>query len=246
MENKVVLITGASRGIGASIAKKMASKNYDVVINYKNSQKEALALKEEIIKEYNVKVETIKADVSNEEDVKKMIEKIIDKFGKLNCLVNNAGIAIDCSFEDKTVDNFQKILNTNLIGPFLTSKYAYKYLEKEINSSIINISSTNGIDTIYPESMDYDASKSGLISLTKNLALQLAPKVRVNAICPGWVKTDMTKNLEKHYVEEETKKILLERFGNPDEIANVVLFLASDDATYINSEVIRVDGGFYS
>lgn len=244
--NKVVLITGASRGIGASIAKKMASKNYNIVINYNDSRLKALKLKEEIENQYHVKVLVIKADVSNEEEVKKMIDETIKEFGKLNCLVNNAGIAIDTCFEDKTVQNFQKILNTNLIGPFLTSKYAFKYLEKEENSSIINISSTNGIDTIYSESLDYDASKAGLISLTKNLALQFSPKIRVNSVAPGWVKTDMNNNLDPNFVKEEERKILLERFANPEEIANVVAFLASDEATYINSEVIRVDGGFYS
>lgn len=244
--NKVVLITGASRGIGASIAKKMASKNYNIVINYNNSKLKALKLKEEIENQYHVKVLVIKADVSNEDEVKKMIDESIKEFGKLNCLVNNAGLAIDTCFEDKTVQNFQKILNTNLIGPFLTSKYAFKYLEKEDNSSIINISSTNGIDTIYSESLDYDASKAGLISLTKNLALQFSPKIRVNSVAPGWVKTDMNNNLDPNFVKEEEQKILLERFANPEEIANVVAFLASDEATYINSEVIRVDGGFYS
>lgn len=244
--NKVVLITGASRGIGASIAKKMASKNYNIVINYNNSKLKALKLKEEIENQYHVKVLVIKADVSNEDEVKKMIDESIKEFGKLNCLVNNAGLAIDTCFEDKTVQNFQKILNTNLIGPFLTSKYAFKYLEKEENSSIINISSTNGIDTIYSESLDYDASKAGLISLTKNLALQFSPKIRVNSVAPGWVKTDMNNNLDPNFVKEEEQKILLERFANPEEIANVVAFLASDEATYINSEVIRVDGGFYS
>lgn len=244
--NKVVLITGASRGIGASIAKKMASKNYNIVINYNNSKLKALKLKEEIENQYHVKVLVIKADVSNEDEVKKMIDESIKEFGKLNCLVNNAGLAIDTCFEDKTVQNFQKILNTNLIGPFLTSKYAFKYLEKEENSSIINISSTNGIDTIYSESLDYDASKAGLISLTKNLALQFSPKIRVNSVAPGWVKTDMNNNLDPKFVKEEERKILLERFANPEEIANVVAFLASDEATYINSEVIRVDGGFYS
>lgn len=244
--NKVVLITGASRGIGASIAKKMASKNYNIVINYNNSKLKALKLKEEIENQYHVKVLVIKADVSNEDEVKKMIDESIKEFGKLNCLVNNAGLAIDTCFEDKTVQNFQKILNTNLIGPFLTSKYAFKYLEKEENSSIINISSTNGIDTIYSESLDYDASKAGLISLTKNLALQFSPKIRVNSVAPGWVKTDMNNNLDPKFVKEEEQKILLERFANPEEIANVVAFLASDEATYINSEVIRVDGGFYS
>lgn len=245
MDNKVVLITGASRGIGSSIAKKMASKNYNICINYNQSEKEAICLKEEIETHYQVKVEVIKADVSNEEEVKSMINKVIEKFRKIDCLVNNAGISLDTSFESKTVSNFQKIINVNLIGPFLTSKYAYPHLEKS-EGTIINISSTNGIDTFYPESLDYDASKAGLISLTKNLAVLFGPKVRVNAIASGWVKTDMTKDMYESQIKEEEKKILLKRFAKPEEIANVVCFLASKDASYINAEVIRVDGGFYS
>ena len=244
--NKVVLITGASRGIGASIVKKMASLNYNVVINYNNSKKEAEQLQKEIEEKYKIKSIIVKADVSSEDDIKNMINETIDTFGRLDCLVNNAGIAIDCPFEDKTKENFMKILDTNLIGPFLTSKYAYKYLKEQKNSSIINIASTNGIDTIYPESLDYDASKAALISLTKNLALEFAPNIRVNCVAPGWTLTDMNKELDKKYIEEEMDKILLSRFAQPSEIANVVAFLANDDASYINGEVIRVDGGFKS
>ena len=244
--NKVVLITGASRGIGASIVKKMASLNYNVVINYNNSKKEAEQLQKEIEEKYKVKSIIVKADVSSEDDIKNMINETIDTFGRLDCLVNNAGIAIDCAYEEKTKENFIKILDINLIGPFLTSKYAYKYLKEQKNSSIINISSTNGIDTIYPESLDYDASKAALISLTKNLALEFAPSIRVNCVAPGWTLTDMNKELDKKYIEEEMDKILLSRFAQPSEIANVVAFLASDDASYINGEVIRVDGGFKS
>lgn len=242
--NKVALITGASRGIGSAIAKKMASKGYNVVINYNHSLNEAIILKEEIEQKFKVEALLIKADVSNEIEVKEMIDKTIENFGKINCLINNAGIALDTAFGDKTIENFKKILDINLIGPFLTSKYASEYLKIQYNSSIINISSTNGLDTIYPESLDYDASKAGLISLTKNLALQFAPDIRVNSVAPGWTLTDMTKDLNEKYVQEEIKSILLNRFAKPEEIANVVAFLASDEAAYINSEVIRVDGGF--
>lgn len=239
--NKVVLITGASRGIGSAIARKMASKNYNVVINYNNSKDNALKLKEDLENKYNIKAICIKADVSIEEQVKNMVDETIKTFGRLDCLVNNAGIAIDNSFEEKSKEEFLKVLSINLVGPFLTSKYAFKYLE---NGSIINISSTNGIDTIYPESLDYDASKAGLISLTKNLAIQFAPKVRVNTVAPGWTMTDMNKDLEDDFIASEVEKILLKRFAQPEEIANVVAFLASEEASYINGEVIRVDGGF--
>ena len=174
-----------------------------------------------------------------------MVEKTIIEFGYIDCLVNNAGIAIDTIFEDKTKENFIKILNTNLIGPFLVSKEVGKYMLERKQGSIINISSTNGIDTIYPESIDYDASKAALISLTKNLAIEYAPYIRVNTVAPGWTLTDMNKNLDDEYVKEECESILLKRFADPSEIAKVVVFLASSDASYINSEVIRVDGGWY-
>ena len=187
----------------------------------------------------------LKQNVSDEEDVKRLISEAINRFGFINCLVNNAGIAIDKPFLDKTKEDFLKTLETNLIGPFLTSKYAYNYLINASNASIINISSTNGIDTLYPESIDYDASKSGVISLTKNLASVYAPNVRVNSVAPGWVKTEMNSDLDKDFMKDEEDKILLGRFANPIEIANVVYFLASSEASYINGEVIVIDGGSY-
>lgn len=242
--NNVVLITGASRGIGRSTAIEFAKKGYDIVINYLSSEERALELKKEIEEKYQVRVLTIKADVSNEEEVKNMVEKTILKFGHIDCLVNSAGIAIDTIFEDKTKENFIKTLSTNLIGPFLVSKEVGKYMMKEKQGTIINISSTNGIDTIYPESIDYDASKAGLISLTKNLAIEYAPYIRVNSVAPGWVLTEMNKELDQEFINDECKKILMKRFADPSEIAKVVVFLASSDASYINSEIIRVDGGW--
>lgn len=244
MENKVVLITGASRGIGASTAKYFASKNYNVVINYNHSESEALNLSKELEQSYNIKTLVIKCDVSKESEVKHMVEKTIEELGHIDTLVNNAGIAIDTTFEDKTVENFKRILDVNLIGTFLVSKYVSNYMVKEKRGCIINVSSTNGIDTYYPYSLDYDASKAGVISLTNNLALELAPYIRVNTVVPGWVNTEMNKGLDEEYVKEECKKILLNRFGEPEEIAKVIYFLSSDEANYINSSIIRVDGGF--
>ncbi len=233
---RVVLVTGASRGIGKAIAEAFINNGDVVYINYNNSYDEAY----KFLKYYNAHI--IKADVSKEDEVKKMIETIKNDYGKIDILINNAGIAIDSIIDDKTVDNFNEILATNLVGPFLVAKYACKIMDK---GSIINISSTNGIDTYYPYSLDYDASKAGLISLTHNLAVLLAPNIRVNAVAPGWVDTDMNKNLDEEYKEKECEKILSKRFGVPSEIAKVVFFLASDDASYINNTVIRVDGGFY-
>ena len=240
---KTVLVTGSSRGLGKSIALKFAENNYNVVINYNNSKKEALELEKYIRDNYEVEVLTIKADVGNEIEVKNMFNEIINKFNTIDVVVNNAGIAIDTIFEDKTVDNFHKILDTNLIGTFLVSKYASKYMLEKKQGNIINISSTNGIDTYYPYSMDYDASKAGVISLTKNLSKELSPYIRVNCVCPGWIVTDMSNSLDKEYMSKEITKINLKRFAEPIEIANVVYFLASDEASYVNGSIIVVDGG---
>jgi 3-oxoacyl-[acyl-carrier protein] reductase len=240
---RTVLITGASRGIGEAIAREFAWHAYNVVINYNESVEDAINLQEELEEDCNIKALIVKADVSNEEEVKKMVDAVIKEFGTIDVLVNNAGIAIDKPFVDKTYEDFRRILDVNLISVFLTSKYVSPYMLKNKFGRIINISSTNGIDTLYPESMDYDASKAGVISLTHNLAKELAPVINVNAVAPGWVKTDMNKELDKDFIKEEEKKILLERFAEPDEIAKVVFFLASDEASYINSSVIRVDGG---
>jgi len=240
-DHKVVLVTGGARGIGEAIAYKFASLNYDVIFNYVNSSEKALILKNELESKYNINVLPIKADLASEEDINNMFRVIEEKYNHLDVLVNNAGIAFDSILEDKTKETFMHVLDVNLIAPFLISKLVRKYMDK---GSIINISSTNGIDTYYPYSMDYDASKSALNSLTKNFAVLYAPNIRVNAVAPGWVNTDMNKELDKEIVDEETKKILVKRFAEPSEIANVVAFLSSDEASYINGEIIRVDGGY--
>ena len=240
---KTVLVTGSSRGLGKSTIIKFAENGYNVVINYNNSEKGAYELQKYIEDNFKVGVLTVKADVGNENDVKEMFNIIIDKFGSIDVVVNNAAIAIDTIFEQKTVDNFNKILNTNLIGTFLVSKYASKYMLEKKQGNIINISSTNGIDTYYPYSMDYDASKAGIISLTKNLSKELSPYIRVNCVSPGWITTDMNNSLDKEYMSKEITKINLKRFAEPKEIANVVYFLATDEASYVNGSVIVVDGG---
>ena len=239
----VVLVTGGARGIGRSTIIEFAKNGYDVVINYCHSGVEANELKEFVEKQYNVRALVVKASVSNESEVEKMLTEVIQEFGHIDCLVNNAGIAIDTTFDDKTYDNFMETLKVNLIGTFMVSKYVGKYMLANGSGNIINVSSTNGIDTVYPESLDYDASKAGVISLTKNLALQYAPNIRVNAVAPGWVTTDMNKELDYDFIKNEEEKIMLGRFADPSEIAKVILFLASSDASYINGSVIRVDGG---
>ncbi len=242
-KRKVVLVTGGARGIGRSTIIEFAKKNYDVVINYCHSEADSNELKEFVEKEYNVSALVIKASVSNESEVEAMVEQVIEVFGHIDVLVNNAGIAIDTTFDDKTYDNFMETLKVNLIGTFIVSKYVGKYMLANGEGNIINVSSTNGIDTVYPESLDYDASKAGVISLTKNLALQYAPNIRVNTVAPGWVTTDMNKELDYNFIKKEEEKIILNRFADPSEIAKVIVFLASCDASYINGSIIRVDGG---
>lgn len=243
LENKIILITGSSRGLGKEIAYRLAEQKATVIINYNNSKKEALELQEKIKNDFDIDSMTIKCDVSKESEVKKMIEKIIKKYGRIDILINNAAISIDDALLTKDVKNFKKVIDINLIGTFLTIKHVSKYMLKNKSGKIINISSTNGIDTFYPESADYDASKAGVISLTHNFAKELAPIITVNSIAPGWINTDMNKDLDKKYKKEEEQKILLQRFASPKEIANVVLFLSSDLSNYINDTIIRVDGG---
>lgn len=242
-ENKVALITGASKGIGAAIAYDLASNNCNIIINYNTNKKLAEDLKEEIIAKFSVKCITIKCDVSNEDEVKDMVNEVENKFGKIDILVNNAGIAIDSTVEDKNVSDFKKVLNVNLVGTFIVSRLVGNLMLKNGSGKIINIASTNGIDTYYPFSLDYDASKAGIISLTHNLAEYYKPYITVNAVAPGWVNTPMNNELDSEFKKEECKKIMLGRFADPLEIAKVVTFLASENASYINNSVIRVDGG---
>ena len=243
MNRKVVLITGASRGIGRSTAIKYAQNNYNVVINYNNSYDKARELGDYLVSTYGIEVMIVKANISNEVEVKDMVDKVISKFGNIDVLVNNASIAIDSDFTCKDSNSFNEILNTNLVGTFLVSKEVSKYMKDNRSGIIINVSSTNGIDSMYVESLEYDASKAGVISLTHNLAEYLKPYVRVNCVCPGWVNTDMNKDLDSSYIEEENKRIMLNRFAEPEEIANVIYFLATDEASYINNSIIKVDGG---
>lgn len=244
MNEKVVLVTGGSKGIGAATVEVFAGHNYNIVLNYAHDEEAAKGVKDRIESTYSVSVLLAKADVSKKEDVQNMVEMAIQTFGHIDVLVNNAGIAIDQTFEDKTDVEFRKVLDVNLIGPFLMSKEVGMKMQEQEHGKIINVSSTNGIDTLYSESMDYDASKAGLISLTRNLATTFAPNVQVNAIAPGWVNTEMNKELDEKFIKEEEKKILLGRFAEPKEIASIIYFLTTKEAGYINGTVIRIDGGW--
>jgi len=238
LKDKVALITGSSRGIGKATAIRFAKEGAKVIINYLYSEAKANQLVKEI-KKIGSDAIAIKCDVSKENDVKNMVDKTIKEFGKIDILVNNAGIVYDVPLFQKTVSQWKRTFEVNLIGIFLCSKYVSNPMLKRGSGVIINISSTNGINNTAPTS----ASKAGIINLTKNLASELAPKIRVNSIAPGWIDTDMNKDLPKDLLEEELKNVFMKRFGKPEEIAAAALFLASDDASYITGSTLIVDGG---
>lgn len=239
---KVVLITGASSKIGEAISRELI-KDYEVILHYNTNENRITTLKEELEKEYNKKVLTIRCNLSCEEEIDNMLKEIYSQYQNIDILINNAAITIDTVFEDKTKENFIKTLDVNLVAPFLLSKKIGPKMKENKDGIIINISSTNGIDTPYIESIDYDASKAGLISLSNNLANYLSPYVRVNTVCPGWINTDINKDLDKDFVAKEIDKILLGRFGEPEEVSHLIKFLVSDEAQYINNSIIRIDGG---
>lgn len=244
--NKVVLVTGSSTGIGAGIIYELAKSGYDCVINYNKSKEEAFKLYE-TIKKFNIRCLVIKCDVSKEEEVLKMFDLIEERLGGVDILINNAACDIPNIFNQKNVADFKKTLDVNLIGPFLTSKRAKKHMINKKWGRIINISSTNGINTYYPMGLEYDASKAGLNSLTHNLAIEFAPYVTVNAICPGLINTDNEiKDYDLDFMQMELEKILVKRIGKVEEVAKLVKFLISDDAGYINNSIIRIDGGQYN
>ena len=241
---KTVLITGAAKGIGKAIAIELAKNGYDIVINYLSSQKEAFELKELIENKHDVKCLAIKADISKEDEVELMCQEIQKSFLGVDILINNAAIDLSNLFNLKTAQEFRKTLDVNVVGAYNCAKIFSKHMLESKYGRIINIASTNGINTYYPMSIDYDASKAALISLTHNLAIQFAPYINVNAIAPGFIGTENELNgYDEEFLKLEQEKILVQRYGEPEEVAHLVKFLISDEANYINNSVIRIDGG---
>ena len=235
---KTVLITGGATGLGAELTRKFAEEKYNIIFTYLKSEEESLRLKEELISKYRVKVDAYRIDISDEENIKNLFSKI----ESIDVLINNAAINNDCNWNEKDALGFQQVLNTNVVGTYLMIKNATQMLKKT-KGNIVNIASTNGIDTMYPESIDYDASKAGVINMTKTLAGILSPEIRVNAVAPGWIETKSTEDMNPNLKKKELEKIALGRFANCKEIAEVVYFIASSKASYINGSIIRVDGG---
>lgn len=244
-ENKVVIVTGAGRGIGATIAKELAKENYNVVVCYNQSSEKAKAIYNQLVR-CNTKPMMVKCDISNEQEVKQMVDSVFVKYGRIDALVNNAATCIDDLFQNKTVDNFKETLNVNVVGTFLVSKYVGEVMYNQKSGKIVNLSSTNGINTYFPMCIDYDASKAAINSLTHNLALQFAPYVNVNAVAPGFIATESEiSGMDDEFIKLEEEKILLKRAGTELDVANLVKFLISDQASFINNQVIKINGGFY-
>lgn len=235
---KTVLVTGSSRGLGATVVKYFASKGYNTIINYHSSKRCAEDLKEYIEKTYKVKAYVYKCDISKEDEVISLFNKIKEEIGHIDCLVNNAGISKDNNLENKRGKEFMEVIENNLLSTFLTCKYVKLVMNK---GSIINVASNNIYNGSYIESVDYDASKAGIVSLTHNFAKVYAPNIRVNSVAPGWIDTDMTSNIDSTFKNDEISKILLGRFACKEEIADAIYFLASN--SYINDAVLKIDGG---
>ncbi|WP_431164706.1 SDR family NAD(P)-dependent oxidoreductase [Tenacibaculum halocynthiae] len=242
-KKKVVLVTGASKGLGRSTAILFAKEGADVVVNYYKSEKQAEEVVSEI-KNMGRKSIKVKADVSIENEVKEMINQVITVFEKIDVLVNNAGVIFEMPLKNRTMEFWDKTLNVNLKGTFICSKLVSFFMRKAKSGNIINVASVNPIYKNNPEVIDYDVSKAGVIALTHDFSKELAPYVRVNAVAPGWIETDMNKELSSNYKKREIDKIYLRRFAAPEEIANVILFIASREASFVNNSIIKVDGGY--
>lgn len=240
--NKVVLVTGASRGIGRQIAITFAKEGYDVVVNYRTENEELETLKNEIEK-FNVQCLALQGDVSIYEDCERITKQAIDKFDKIDVLVNNAGITKDMLLLRMKQEDFKQVVDVNLVGTFNITKNVSQYMMKARNGRIINIASVVGISGNAGQA-NYAASKAGIIGFTKSLAKELAGRnILVNAVAPGFIKTDMTNVLKDDVKDNIINSIPLKREGTAQEVANVVKFLASDDSSYITGQVINIDGG---
>ena len=243
-ENKIVLVTGAGRGIGASIAKRFASEGAEVIVNYSGNDEAAQKTVDEITA-IGGQAQKYKCSVNDSESVKVMIDEIIKKFGRIDILVNNAGITKDGLMLRMTDEDFGRVIDVNLKGTFNCTKYVSKYMLKQKSGKIINISSVVGLSGNAGQ-INYSASKAGIIGITKSAAKELSSRgITVNAVAPGYVDTDMTKVLSDNIRNEILKNIPLQRMGNVEDISNCVAFLASEDASYITGQVISVDGGMH-
>ena len=240
-KQKIAIVTGASRGIGREVAKELAESGITVIANYNKSEEEAKKLQQEL-EEQNFKLEIVKADVSKREDVKKLVDYTIEKYGKIDILINNAGISEYKLFTDETDEDWDKLINTNLYSAFAMSQEVIPNMVHNKKGCIINISSIWGIVGGSLEVL-YSISKAGLDGMTKALAKELGPSnIRVNSIAPGMINTKMNSKFTEKEIEEIKEEIPLERLGNPQDIAKCVKWLIDDN--YTTGQVISINGGW--
>ena len=241
-ERKVVFVTGGSRGIGKAIALKYAQNGYNVVINYVSDKTNVEELQKEFTK-LNLECLIEKADVSKSEEVEKIVKKAIEKFNKIDVLVNNAGITRDGLLMRMKEEDFDKVIEINLKGTFLVTKSVIPYMLKKRDGKIINLASVVGV-TGNAGQCNYSASKAGIIGFTKSIAKELASRnIRANAIAPGFIDTDMTSILSDEVKDSINVQIPMKRMGTTQEIANVAYFLGCEESSYITGQVINIDGG---
>lgn len=242
LQGKNALVTGASRGIGRAIAIELARQGANVAVNYAGSEARAEAVVQEI-EQMGLKSFKVQADVANESDVKEMVKAVTSKFGSLDILVNNAGVTKDNLLMRMKEAEFDQVINTNLKGVFVCTKAVTRQMMKQKSGKIINVASVVGV-TGNPGQANYAAAKAGVIGLTKTTAKELASRnIYVNAVAPGFISTDMTDQLTEEQRAGMLAMIPLAKLGTPQEVASVVRFLASDDASYITGQTIHIDGG---
>ena len=242
--NKVAFVTGSTRGIGKQIAKTLAKEGFDIAINYRTEESSYEDVVKEIENENDsIKCIAVKGDVASFEDCENMVKNIIDTYGKIDVLVNNAGITRDMLLLRMKEKDFRDVIDVNLVGTFNLTKCVSSYMIKAKSGRIINISSVVGISGNGGQS-NYAASKAGIIGFTKSIAKELASRnILVNAVAPGFIQTQMTDVLSDAVKENILEQIPLRKFGTTEDVANVVKFLASEDSSYITGQVINVDGG---
>ncbi|HWO77922.1 MAG TPA: 3-oxoacyl-[acyl-carrier-protein] reductase [Bacillus sp. (in: firmicutes)] len=242
LKGKAALVTGASRGIGRAIAIELAKEGANVAVNFAGSEAKANAVVEDI-KALGVQAFAIQGDVSNADDVQRIVKETTDQFGTIDILVNNAGITRDNLLMRMKEEEWDAVIDTNLKGVFLCTKAVTRPMMKQRSGRIINISSIVGVSG-NPGQANYVAAKAGVIGLTKTAAKELASRgITVNAIAPGFITTDMTDQLNDELKDEMLKQIPLGKLGNPEDIAKTVVFLASDDSGYMTGQTLHVDGG---
>ncbi|MEJ2166389.1 MAG: 3-oxoacyl-ACP reductase FabG [Desulfobacterales bacterium] len=243
LKGKKALITGGARGIGAATARLFAREGAGVgIVDLRAEGLQAVA---DSAKSEGLQIETFVGDITRKDDVERIVKDFVQKLGRIDILVNNAGVVIPRPFLEKTVEDWEKTLSVNLIGLFLCCQAAAKYMVSQKSGKIVNISSIRGIDHCGREGvMDYSASKTAVIGLTKTMAKELAPYINVNSVAPGHTKTEMTAPLPDEIKQNMIEGSYLKRMAEPEDIAKAILFMASDDADFITGQVLLVDGGF--